>query len=49
MCRHAARAIYAWIIVGKRLKIIKDVVGIIAKAIWRTRDQDEWLDSSHVI
>lgn len=42
MCQNASRATYAWLIAGKRLRVIKDVSKIIAKMVWGSRDTGEW-------
>jgi hypothetical protein len=42
MCRHTSVAVYAWLIVGRRIGVVKDVSKIIGKLVWHSRDHSEW-------
>jgi hypothetical protein len=48
MSDRTSDAIYSWSLAGKRLRVVKDIIGVISREIWQTRDQAEWLqDSPH--
>jgi hypothetical protein len=48
MSDRTSDAIYCWSLVGKRLRVVKDIIGVISRENWQTRDQAEWLqDSPH--
>ena len=40
--RHARAAAIAWILVGKTMRLHRDMVGVIAKLIYGTRTEDVW-------
>lgn len=42
MCDKTAQAIYAWMLTGKQLAIMRDIRMLIAREIWMTRDQALW-------
>ncbi|MBA3755788.1 MAG: hypothetical protein H0X02_05955 [Nitrosomonas sp.] len=42
MCENAQRAVLAWMLVGRKLKVSRDMRLVIAHHIWGSRDQPEW-------
>lgn len=42
MCHNSKEAVHAWCLIGKRLRVVKDMIRMIAKLIWRSRDQAQW-------
>lgn len=46
MTSKTRQATYQWILIGKQLGVVKDIVNLISKLIWRSRDQVRWFASS---
>lgn len=42
MITNVREAVFCWILISKRLPIVKDIRTVIAKNIWQSRDQPEW-------
>jgi hypothetical protein len=42
MCKNTRLAMETWCLVGKRLGVVKDIIRLIVKIVWRSRDQPQW-------
>lgn len=46
MTSKTREATYEWILIGKELGVVKDIINLIARLVWRSRDQVQWFTSN---
>jgi hypothetical protein len=42
MCNNCKEAVNAWCLAGRRVGVVKDIIRLIGKMVWRSRDQPQW-------